>query len=600
MNSVSRPEEADKKMRSRKSYSIVRLTVVLIVVLLLITILISASYCISFLRSNYRENLTDFQTGSYQQVQTLNRNISVVQRQVAWIASSFGNSDYWITDNAYEKMLYGVALNEVLDGIMPSTKADAVFVTQRSFYGMIWESHSMEEGAFLSLLNTFSGRLSSIPVSPSLFGADGTSAPTYMVFSEPVYAINDASASTQHKANAYMALPLDTLLEPISSDLLSCLCLRSGDYLSVCHTVDEVAGTLRPGSRLTLPREEERMTLENGKYIAFAYPLEIGEYYVLFLLPEQQLTNMMVPTIIRTLLLFFCMLGVAVVGILLLFRRIYVPIREMTGDMERIRRGEYEYRLGASEVTEMQALYHSVNAVLDELEQRTDQMMAAQKDRYERELLYKESRFMALQSQINPHFLYNTLECVRSIAWSYRIPEISQILANMIKIYRYSASNNAMGTVESELACVRQYMEIMDVRFGKRYRMTAQVAEDILGLPLPRMVLQPLVENAITHGLSACGYGEILLTGGRTGGEAILRVRDNGAGIPPEKLAEIRQQFVSDRPEQTERSRIGLYNIAQRLRHTAEESYSLTIDSEEGQYTEVTIHICEDGEAGEK
>ncbi|MBQ3487031.1 MAG: histidine kinase, partial [Clostridia bacterium] len=288
------------------------------------------------------------------------------------------------------------------------------------------------------------------------------------------------------------------------------------------------------------------------------------------------------------------LLILTVLGIRSTSRWMHAPINRLVKDIRHVSEGPGSVRLRDSMASEITEISRSVNLMLDELEDRNEELLRTQANVRELQLLHKDTQLRALQAQINPHFLYNTLECVRSIAFAYRVEEISDILDSIIQIYRYSASDVTEGTVRSEFDCCESYANVIGYRFGSKYQIEMSVEPGVEDTPIPRMAMQPLLENAINHGYAKTDRGgTVRITARRSGdGAVLIRVRDDGCGISPQALAELREQ-IGNMEHQEEAGPIGLRNVHRRLRRSYGEGFGLELESAEGVYTEVTLRIPE-------
>jgi two-component system LytT family sensor kinase len=203
----------------------------------------------------------------------------------------------------------------------------------------------------------------------------------------------------------------------------------------------------------------------------------------------------------------------------------------------------------------------------------------------EQEKLLMAARLEALASQINPHFLFNTLTSISSLIRSQ--PETARTLIVKLSalLRRLLRSQEHFVTLREELEAIDEYLDIEAVRFGPRLTIEKSIDPTSLDIVLPSMLLQPLVENSIKHGLSGkVGDGRILIRSTRQNGHAIIDVIDNGVGVG--------QQHV-DRADLTEGSGIGLQNVNERLRVIYGANYQLQLDSLPGEGTCARIVIPE-------
>ena len=196
-----------------------------------------------------------------------------------------------------------------------------------------------------------------------------------------------------------------------------------------------------------------------------------------------------------------------------------------------------------------------------------------------------------LQSQVNPHFLYNTLDSIRWMAVIQKNPGIASIthsLSNLLK-------NIAKGTqdkipLREELGLLEDYIAIQSVRYLETFTFENKVPQALYDCRIVKLTLQPLVENAIFHGIEPTGEcGTITLTGREENGDLYLCVEDDGAGIEPEHLATI--LTAESKRSSSSMNGIGIANVHKRLQLIYGRQYGLTVESEPGKFTRVTVHI---------
>lgn len=227
----------------------------------------------------------------------------------------------------------------------------------------------------------------------------------------------------------------------------------------------------------------------------------------------------------------------------------------------------------------------------------------ASQDEYEAQNLRSQAEIFALQSQINPHFLYNALDTIRSHALLRDAGDIAAMTESLSTLFRYSISRpGEMATLKEELDNVRNYLLIQQYRFPDKVEYIVEGMEDeaILNYPMPILTIQPIVENAIHHGLEMkIGKGHIKLRALRTDKRITLMVSDNGLGMSEEKLERLRSRLESTGEGRQERSGSGerkkggiaLVNVDQRLKFYYGRQYGLKVRSTLGVGTMVAINL---------
>ncbi|PYI55601.1 sensor histidine kinase [Paenibacillus flagellatus] len=210
------------------------------------------------------------------------------------------------------------------------------------------------------------------------------------------------------------------------------------------------------------------------------------------------------------------------------------------------------------------------------------------KENYANRLLIKETEFKALQAQINPHFLYNTLESINWMAKINRQPEISEMTEALGYLLRNSVDmKKPMITVGEELDIVRSYVTIQQYRFEERLRFELDVPAPLLDRPLPKLTLQPLLENAIHYALEpTIEPCRIAVRGFEEGDGFFLTVEDDGPGMPPDTLERLRSGEL-----RTKGKGIGLLNIDERIKIAFGDEYGIRIGGGPGRGTRITIAL---------
>lgn len=272
------------------------------------------------------------------------------------------------------------------------------------------------------------------------------------------------------------------------------------------------------------------------------------------------------------------------------------PIDDMVEAMPGITLHEGQGELAPTGVEELDVIIRGINRMLAQLEEASEARIRMNTQLLETQLRNNEAELYALQSQINPHFLFNTLQCIRSLAILHGAEDISAISSDMSAILRYSIQRMHQVSVREEMRIVRQYLNITDIRYQKRFTYDIDVPEGVMGCSCPCMIIQPLVENAIIHGVAAVNSGgRIEIRGQIIEGTLHFEVADDGAGIDAEKLAELQarlrlQLFDMLEDPSTYGKSFGLLNIQRRIQLQYGEEYGLAIASGGG-WTRLSLRL---------
>lgn len=277
-----------------------------------------------------------------------------------------------------------------------------------------------------------------------------------------------------------------------------------------------------------------------------------------------------------------------------LLKELVHPLTRLTEQLQRIKQSKGQLNT-ARYPYELMVVVSTINDMLKRLSQSEQERIDGEANVLSMQIHLKQAELNALQSQINPHFLYNTLECLRSIGQYRRVKEVVTISSAMADIFRYSIKGAPWVTIRQEMFIVEQYLRIIHIRFEDRFSVQREIAPDVLDCIIPKMILQPLIENAVYHGLELREEeGVLSISIGMEGEKLYLSVQDNGCGMAPEELESLQQRLLHeqniDAYQQQMRS-IGLVNINQRIRLLSGVESNMTVDSVQNVGTTVVLYL---------
>ena len=321
----------------------------------------------------------------------------------------------------------------------------------------------------------------------------------------------------------------------------------------------------------------------SGKYLFLNAEIEPVGWTVYYYSPIKTIKN----TVTQTVLTTFFMIAVcfALLYFLTFFtvNSILSPLAQLTRVIEKIsleNMGNHEILIIPGRRDEIGTLIQTFNTMLKRMRTLIDEA-------YVQKLKAKEYHFNALRAQINPHFLYNTLSQISARAIMSGQNDISRTVQLLALFYRTSLNNgNDITTIGNELDNIRAYLSIQLTLTDNSFQVKYDLDQSLLELPIPCLILQPLVENAIEHGLRNSRRPDrqiqILLSSDKAEGLCFIKILDNGTGIPKNRLEEL---FL------LETDHIGIRNVNERLKLFFGEEYGLTLTSSSECGTEVTIRI---------
>lgn len=262
--------------------------------------------------------------------------------------------------------------------------------------------------------------------------------------------------------------------------------------------------------------------------------------------------------------------------------RISNPIKRLERTMKMVEKGVFQVHRDDSGAEEVRQLSKRFNLMVRRIHQLMDQIIKEQEIKRKKEL-------DILQAQIHPHFLYNTLNAVVRLAGNGRNDEVVTTISSLSKFFRISLSGGKQViTVQEELEHVRHYLIIQQIRFRNKFTYEIEADASVLSLHTMKLILQPLVENAIIHGLqSAVDEGHIHIQAREVDNQLVYSITDNGAGIPSKRL----QEIVQGQVKSVEGSGVGLHNVHERLCLYYGDGYGVEIESEPDEGTCVTLRL---------
>jgi two-component system sensor histidine kinase YesM len=268
----------------------------------------------------------------------------------------------------------------------------------------------------------------------------------------------------------------------------------------------------------------------------------------------------------------------------IIYRSISVPLFQLICSMRKIKSGKLEIREVMEDAKdEMGELTQSYNEMINELNQYVERI----KDKEKQKSL---AEFRALQAQINPHFIANTLNNVAWMAKMQKADNIEEVVTSLNQLLNSSMGRgNDIISIREDLENIKCYINIQNIKYFKNIEVHFDIDNEILDFKLLRFILQPIVENAIIHGLAPKqGDGYIILRGYKDSGNLILMVTDNGVGMDANETNEL---LAGKLESKDFFSRIGLRNVNERIKLSYGQDYGILIKSQKGMFTTVEVKL---------
>lgn len=377
--------------------------------------------------------------------------------------------------------------------------------------------------------------------------------------------------------------------------------LIEGNSLSGSMLVDDynsiVVKAFPDESMFTESQIEEINSLVDGDNGIKTYKVDKKEYIIVYersdysgwryvsIVPSNT-SNAWMSQLRNTILLLFFIMSAISAGLLILIitDKIYRRIRILVLSMKKVEKGDFNVSISHKENDEFGYMYSTFNNMVARIRSLFGEL-------YEQKLLQKEAELKLLQSKINPHFIYNIFDNMNWLIQLERYGEL-EILVDAVSNY-YKKSLNAGKdyiTVSDTLEQLENYVKIQQIRFKERFTCDFDFETEILPLTIPNFTLQPILENAICHGIEPkTGKSHISVKGIRIDDKIFFTVEDDGVGISNEKIQDI-IMFLKGEKEELD-NYFALGNINKRIKIAYGEEYGLTIKSTEGVGTKVTVFI---------
>ena len=260
-------------------------------------------------------------------------------------------------------------------------------------------------------------------------------------------------------------------------------------------------------------------------------------------------------------------------------------IRKIVNSMHLVQEGNLDTRIKNKSEDEIGQLAIMFNQMCERLKEYINRV-------YISEIKTRKSEIHALQSKINPHFLYNTIETIRMKALEYNAADISEMMAVLGRLFRWNVSGSSIIiSLEEEIEYVSMYFKIHQIRYQHKISMHIELEKGIKNLGIPKFLLQPIIENSVHHGLAGKDdNGEIRIKGYIDGHRLIIEVIDDGTGMDDRTLDSVIQS-LNALPDDFDDYYIGLSNVNSRLKLLFGDKYGIDITSERGKYTRVTVKL---------
>ncbi|MBD1382624.1 sensor histidine kinase [Metabacillus arenae] len=290
---------------------------------------------------------------------------------------------------------------------------------------------------------------------------------------------------------------------------------------------------------------------------------------------------------LRKVIIIVVILGILISFLLgiILSKPLVGSIHTLRKAMDNVKKGNLAQRVSIHSDDEIGQLGKGFNHMINEIDRLVSEV-------YKTSLREKEAEIRALQSQMNPHFLYNTLESINMLAITKGNLDVSDMVISLGRLMRYTIDNSAkIVTLDEELAFIHSYVSIQQVRMGEKLQYSENIGPSLRKTLIPKLVLQPLVENAIVHGIFESG-GHIFIKAYVEGEKLHIAIIDNGKGVTSKQLSQIERCIENaPSPSSEKHNGIALSNVHERIQLLYGKQYGIKIVSEEQKGFSVTLTL---------
>ncbi|WP_138669749.1 cache domain-containing sensor histidine kinase [Hungatella hathewayi] len=331
-----------------------------------------------------------------------------------------------------------------------------------------------------------------------------------------------------------------------------------------------------------------RLKLDGRPVVIAAEPLQNADWTIVVITDLNDINSSQNALTWIVVFLIILSMGIALFTALLLSRNLSRPILAIVDSMRTVGDGNFSIDIQYDKNDEFRYLINQYNKMISRIQQLIDGLYISESNKQKAELKAKEMQLKALQAQINPHFLYNTLDSINLSAIKYNVPQISDMINALADFFRYSLSRGEpVITLEKEIRHTQAYLELQAIRHGPNLQYRFLIPGSLYRVRIVKLALQPLVENAVLHGFSSQNHQlSITIAAACSEEDIVISVTDNGTGADAGKLNDILNS-----PEDHSVDSFAITNVHQRIKNAFGNEYGLYYrDNPQGGLT-AEIHL---------
>ncbi len=499
-------------MKNKKAFRSLRRQFGLITALTVLVILVMAS--VFFFQA---QQLTERKTTSFvhTMLTQLGDRLDRIGAEMVYVGDSvYSNAtlqQYLHATTAAKRMEYGKTFIDFTSSLLNHSSTVSYIVVVNANQSIL--SASEQNIVALDYLDEQYGLFSADNLSSGFFGPafDTFTSSNLFAYVRPVFNTRLGAQFNEKLGTCVVFARVDLLNSALSSSLFTpntmLLLADSNSQVISCTTnKNDLLSSLPPSilSQCGDPDDAHRaIRIDGATHLVDS--LEIGAmgWRLVSIVPEHEISIDLMPLLWLGMLICVIFSVLTAAWSIHIHHYITAPLTRLTAFIENDLDDKLQNRIHISTNSEMEVFCQEINTLLDKVSEMTATNIRNQTHMYELSLAKKRAEFSALQSQINPHFLYNTLDCLCGYGYMLNSPEVVSITNALSSIMRYCIKGSDTVALRDELTIVSRYLDIIRIRFANRFSFVFDIDEDLLRLSIPRVSLQPLVENAIYHGLES-------------------------------------------------------------------------------------------------
>lgn len=426
------------------------------------------------------------------------------------------------------------------------------------------------------------------------------SSQSIILVSLPVYSIYDEYTIESGSKIGSVILQIDS---SVFYDLIGLSAVqRQGVEQYLLNSNNEIKAVITEDKKLIDYFSREQIITENTSfeldgtqyYLASGFLDEL-DLKLVHIEDKQSVSDNYYRVYVFEIILFIGLFMVLIMVFFLVTNGVIFPLNNLVRHIKELRSqdsADIDIKLHGS--IEIQHLEHQFNSLMNEKKDLVDNLLETQKNLYNTELVKKEMEMMILKSQVNPHFLANTLEVMQGVVIREGQHDLAHMIKNLGAVFRYSLRAPEFVEIIQEIQAVEAYLEIQKVRFKNKISWNIRIKPGTEKIKIPKMIIQPIVENSVHHGLSISkNTGKLLIDVYCSDQNLYIKIQDNGVGISADDLRIIQNKLESscDTAVTRQSEALGIVNVHERIKLIFGTAYGIKIESRQNEGTTAVIKL---------